>query len=67
MEPTRLFNLINKINDIYTKNNGKNVTRFINDIKYENCEVFAIIYHDLYKMLDLGYYSNSNKLMRFTL
>jgi len=59
--------VINKINDIYTKNNGKNITRFINDIKYENCEVFAIIYHDLYKMLDLGYYSNSNKLMRFTL
>lgn len=52
---------------LYNENKENNIGTFMKELKYSNCYVFAKIYLEIYKMLELGIYMNSNKLMYYKL
>jgi len=60
-------NIIDKsvkiIEEIYEKNKDKNIGLFMRELKYKSCDIFAIIYIDIYEYLELEDFSHISNLM----
>lgn len=51
--------LMSQIKKIYNEEKDKNIKTFLKRVKYDMCELFSLIYTDLYKLLKLNYYDKT--------
>jgi hypothetical protein len=58
---------LNKMSEIYDRNINKNIKEFLYELKYADCVLFAMIFEDIWDILELKKYIRSSYKMKLEL